>query len=519
MNKETLRKYFITRNIDFNNFDNIQEKLESISIFDSDNQLDMKSFYNEITKILSWELINSIPFLIETGQENEKTNLVLNLQAWAKNAWKTGIIEANISRIVTAYTIIERLYLCPNRDLDWCIKSEKLMELLKKLLPNITLDVQLDSLPDNISFRDRRFHSVYKEALINKNYKIIIEFLSNNGFLTSIQRYPSYNFLKIIFQLAITYPILIIENFPKYSLVLVNTIFSFLTNIQIISLLEIYDKNDPLPLLLGLLKIINPEGNNLYNEDIEKDNITLEKVSFIIKKIVLLIKTDNIYKFITDCSNISMNKLWHGIFMIFLSRNNKYTQSYINSIDFMYNKNNLGEYSYLVYGNNCENENDFDKFSIMIYEKYLQELKYLKHGHFFRFTSYYQFIIHAIKVLTKNTFSKYLILLEEKSLSLRKAIYSWNHDELIKHFTDWFYWLISAKFFKEREPIKKDMILNTYNLLNDKRIYYKLNCNVNGQNISFNNLVDFLDNPYIINSILLPDNDDIVEIIWNNTDS
>jgi len=515
MNKKDLREYFLLRKIDFHDTDNLQEQLDNISIFNSDKQIDMKSFFIKLTKILSWELINSVPILVETNTEHAKIKFVLNLQAWSRKAWEYGIENANISKIITAYTIIERLYLCPNRDLNWCIKSDNMINFLRKALPNMTFDVQLDSLSADISFRDRKAHEIYRESLENKNYKKIIMFLSDNGLKISTQNHPFYNFIKIISKLAVMYPALLLENIRNYSPVLLSVIFDNLENDQIVLLLEEYKERDPLPLLLGLIKIVNPEGDNRYNKNIENDNIMLDKITNIIQKITHIIETDNIFNFISDCSNISMNKLWHGIFITFIVKNNNYSQCYIDSINLLHNIiDDLGEYTYSIFNNNNKNKNEFDAFSIKIYEKYLYMLKEIRHGHYIQFTNHYQFIFHAIRVISDNSFSKYLKLLEKKSLELLRAIYSWDHGELCKYFTDWYFWVISAKLFTEREPIEKDKMQNTYKLLNNEKIFYYLNCKIDGQDITFNELINILDSPNEVHSILMPYNDNVIEIKW-----
>jgi len=72
-----------------------------------------------------------------------------------------------------------------------------------------------------------------------------------------------------------------------------------------------------------------------------------------------------------------------------------------------------------------------------------------------------------------------------------------------------------AKFYTERIPIIKNNMLNTYTLLNDKRIFFKLDYRNNGGYFSFSKLIDFLDNPNTIQSILLLDNDNVIEIKWD----
>jgi len=516
LDKESLRKYFIERKVEFSDIYNIQDKLNRLSIFDSDNQLNMKLYFKKLSEIISWEVINSIPFCIEFNQEPDKINLVINLQGWAFIAWDTGIINADISKIITAYTIIERLYLDPCIDLNWNINSDKLTKYLQRVLKTVNLDVQIDNLPDNISYADRKFHTVYKEALSNKNYAKMCEFLSNNGLIINLQRHPAYYLIRIITKLSANQPTLLLENIGSYSPVLIKTIFLHLDIFQIITLLEKYQGTDPFPLLLGLIQIINPDGRNMENVEFANDNDILEKASYIIEKISLLVTTDNIYKYISNCSNIELNKFWHGIFVVFITRNNKYFQDYIDSIDFSFNNEQLGEYSFQVFNKFCTNDNDLNTISIGIYNKYLAILGKMDHGHYFQYTSYYLYIFHAVIFISNSSFTEYLCLLEEKGIGLRRFLYSWEHDEIYKYFTDSFYWIISSKFFPNRYKIGMNDIPIIYALLNDKRIIHKLNCHTEGQHITYNNLLNFLISPDTIQSVSLPFNDGIIEIKWEN---
>jgi hypothetical protein len=283
---------------------------------------------------------------------------------------------------------------------------------------------------------------------------------------------------------------------------------------QILIILEKYQGSDPLPLLLGLIQIINPNGNNVLNDEIINDYVLIEKSSYIIDRLADCINADNIYRYITDCNNIARNKLWHGIFMAFITRNVEYSCHYIDSIDFSYNAESLGEYSYQVIKYFCKDDNSFNAFSLSIYNKYLSALENINSRYYIHFTSYYQYIFNSIRILSNNSFSTFLVLLEERSLNLLRAIHSWNHNQLTRYFTNWFYWIISAKSFSNINAIEKGRMPMTYGLLNDKRIFQILNCDINGQHITFDGLIDFLDNPESIKSILLPDNNDIVEIKW-----
>jgi len=515
MNKEAIREYFIARKTDFSDIYNIKSRLDAISVFNSDKQLDMKRFFMKITEIMSWELINSIPMCLETGRDQEKLGLAVNLQGWAISAWAEGVKCADISKMITAYTIVERLYLCPCKDLNWNLQSDELEMFIEKSMKCIRLDIELDALPKDISYRDLKIHRVYREALDSKNYSKIIEFLWNNGFIINLERNPSYYFLKILIQVAMIYHRFLIDNFSNYSPVLLKTIFMNISVSQIILLLKDYKGNDPLPLLIGLIQIVNPDGANMLRQELTADDTILRGGAEIVEKISNLVTTENIFSFITNCSNIERNKLWHSIFVTFAARNYNYSRLYIDSVNIFDNVQDLGMNSFDILKRFCASD-DIEKISMHVYKKCLEELNKLNHGHYFRFTSYLKYIFCSVFVLSNNSFTKYLELLEQKSLNLQRAIYSWNIGELHKYFTDWFYWIISAKLFPSRQIIDKNLMSRTYSLLNDKRLLNKLKCDINGQHISFDKLIDFLDNPDNIKSVLVPHNNDIVEIHMEN---
>ena len=307
----------------------------------------------------------------------------------------------------------------------------------------------------------------------------------------------------------------LIDNFVNYSPVLFKVIFMNINAFQIIQLLEDYNENDPLPLLIGLIQIVNPDGANMLSQDLTTDDTILEGGASILEKISCLIKTDKLFSYITNCSNIEMNKLWHGIFIVFAAKNLHFFQNYIDSINFSNNAQDFGMYSFEILEKFCDGDY-IEKISINVYQKFLNEIDKISHGHYFHFTSDLKYIFCTVCVLSDNNFTKYLELLEQKSLILQRAIYSWNIDGLHKYFTDWFYWIISAKLFQNRQVIDKSLLPFTYSLLNDKKLLIKLKCNITDQHITFDNLRDFLDNPDNVKSVLVLHNDDVVEIHMEN---
>ena len=405
------------QNIVFN--ENIVIKLDELSIFNIEQQLEMKLFYNNFSEIISWQTIHSIPQIIDKDNFSETINTILNILVWAQKNWKLGFETADLDKLVISYILTDRLWLVPEEDLEWDISKEKIIDYLKKFLPTMILDVQPGSSEYN-SYSDSKFHTDYLKALEENDYKGIMDFLSalNRG------NHFSNEFVKIIVKILMAIDsTLMTANIANYPPFQIRLIFEYTNNREILEVLNSYEESSLLPLLIGLIKIINPIGNNRLNNELLEDYTFIKQVSVLVEKISTRVETDNLFKFITSCSNIFMNKLWHSIFSVFLVFNSEYSDQYVNKIDFTYE---AGEKSFNAFSH-FSNESSLDKLSLEIYDKYMSFLVDEKayHEHLFCFSSYYKYILHAISVLSNRSFSEYLKRLEEISIEMKRGIYSW----------------------------------------------------------------------------------------------
>ena len=240
----------------------------------------------------------------------------------------------------------------------------------------------------------------------------------------------------------------------------------------------------------------------------------LKRASEIVEKISNRVKADNLYKFLTSCSNIFMNKLWHSIFSAYVSNRPEYLNDYVTEIDFTYD---TGESSYNIVSK-FSDESNLDKFSIQIYNIYIDYLVKNEgyQQHLFCFTSYYRFILRAICVISNNSFSEYLAKLEEVSVELKRGIYSWNLQTKYMLFTKWIFWILSSKQIEHNCEINKEGMTTTFELLKDTRVINALNSKIGETKIQFELLVGLLEKPESTNKIILPFGDKVIEVAWLN---
>jgi hypothetical protein len=498
LTKSAIREYFIQKIKGFVVSPNITEKLEKLSIFSGDKkQLDMKQFWNEFSQnIISFDLINYAEVYITQKQHLDKLDLIIAVQTWAITAWKKGLETVDINKIIISYILIDRLFLFPDVDLDWNfdeVTKDKLRKYLKRLPEIITLDVSTN-IPENASYEDRKFHSDYQTALKEKDHRGIITFFSalerGVGFHTQFDY-----FIEITAKLsAIVAPCIFAENLSKFTPYGVRYYFEYLNTSQIAEVLTAYTASEPLPLLIGIIQIVNPHGNNQFDKELIEDNKLIEKAVLAVEKITQLVSTPNIFNYITDCSNIFMNELWHKIFSAFIAKNFQYHQQYLDAIDFSYN---VGEHSFNGFITHSENIDDLDVFSCKIYYKYLNSLVGKHSNRYINFTSYFKYISQAIFVLTSMSHQRYIESLEQVSIELKRGIYSWKNEELSMSFTKWFFWLLSSKDYIERVEVNRDILKITYELINDIRI-------TNTLEIDSASLIALIENPGRAGDIAFP---------------
>jgi hypothetical protein len=513
LNKTAIREYFIKSVLSSTVPQNITEKLEKLSVFTGDKkQLNMEQFWNDLFKdVISMDLVNSVEVFIEQKQHLDDLDTIIAIQIWAKSAWKKGITTVDIDKMIVSYILTDRLFLFPESDLDWDFDGEtkeKLKMYIKSLPERITLNISTD-ISEKVSYSDRKFHADYKIALEKNDHHGIFTFLTALAHGVGFHTQFNY-FIEILAKLSVVVdPGIFAENLSKFSPYLVRYFFEYLEPRQIADALVVYSAPEPIPLLIGIIQIVNPHGNNQFDDKLVDDEKFIGKASLIVEKIANRISTDNIYNYITNCNNIFMNELWHCIFSAFIAKNYKYHNHYLNAIDHSYN---VGEHSFNGFIKQYENINDLDSFSCGIYQKFLSSLIGKHSNRLINFTSYFKYISQAIFTLSDKSHQKYLDNLERVSIELKRGIYSWKSEELNMLFTKWIFWLLSSKDFIERVTVYRDTLKTTYELIDDIRITDALE-------IDTTSLINLLENPGRIGSIALPVagsyGDDKITISWN----
>jgi hypothetical protein len=511
LDKSAIREYFIQKAVCLTVPEGIKKKLEKLSVFNGDNQLDMEPFWKDFGEVIGMDIINNVNQYIKQNQHTDDPDTIVAIQTWAKNAWKVGTEKADINRIIIAYILIDRLYLIPDVDLDWNFDEAaktKLRKYLERLPETISIEITTD-FPETISYSDQKYYSDYIKALEKNDHRGIFTFLAALARGGAFHARRDY-LIEITAKLSVIIdPYVFAENLCKFQPFLMWYYLMYLNPRQIADVLITYDAPDPLPLLIGIVMTVNPHGNNVFDSQLLNDNILIEKASQIVAKIAQRIDTSNIYKYITDCSNIFMNELWHCIFSAFIAKNFRYHTHYLTAIDFSYK---VGEHSFKGFIANSSNVDDLDNFSRKIYDNFFHSLTGKHLNRFIHFTSYFQFLSQAIYVLSGRSHQKYLENLEQVSIELKRGIYSWKEEEWDILFTKWVLWLLSSKDFLERVEINKETLKTTYELINDIRI-------TNALQMESESLKRLLENPGQTGSIALPvagsyGNDKVI-ISWN----
>lgn len=489
------------------------KSLEDLSLFNSENQLDMQSFYSKLNEIISWSEINSISQYLENELYNEKLVKINNILFWALNSWKCGIKNADLNKAAISFILIKRLKLHPKEDLDWEISFINIKDYLKNFLPKIAFDVN-SHLPEGVSYSDKKFHSDYEIALKNNDFRGILLYLNALERGAGFNHFAEREFIKMVVYLSVYIDKqLIADNLDNYSPFLVKFIIDNIDGNNILGILSKCNTESPLPFLIGLIRIVNPIGNNSIKETLLEDYQFIKGATEIVKGISERVKQDQLYTYITSCSNIFMNKLWHSIFTAFLVDNLEFTDDYINNIDFT---NDIGgnAFNILEY---FSDETVLNEFSKKVYFSFLVYLESLNNQQFiFVFTSYYKFILRAIRVLSENEISIYYEQLEHISIEVSRGIYSWDLSKIYFLFTKWVFWILAVKELGKNQKSDETNLKHAYKLLRDNRVTNILCCEINTIRVDFSELIRFLDNPKSVNEILLPSAQGVIKLGWND---
>jgi|GEM_PF-3858099 len=489
----------------------LQIQLDSLTVFDSNQTLDMETFYSEFVKIISWGEINSIQYRNDIISINETFQKVLSILVWAKKLWIENIISGNLDKIIISFIIAERLFLIPEEDLSWDFDFTKIKEILEKTLPTLNFDIS-DELPDYADYSDRKFHSDYRKSLETNNYRGIFLFFNAIDMGVGLHS-EGDEFLKALIRISSLIDIkLLSNNLEKYSPALMFLVIKTLSKMKVLEILELYSGQNLLPLLIGLKRICEQERIK-QNEDRNIDWNYIERCSKILEKIEGSIKEESLYNFISESISSKRSKIWHLVFTAFIAKHDKYLKDYSDNIDYTYDI--YGEDSFDTFIHYGTNEK-LDDLSKIIFSHFIAHLKSIEYLHPFLFSSYYKYFLHAISVISENDYIKYLNGLEDISISLLRSLYSWNVKEKDQHFIKWIYWFLAAKYFSNTDKKNHIDLQYTYKILNDERIMNLLKTKIGDTLVTFDELQLLIVEPENVHSIILPANERVIELCWSN---
>jgi len=500
MKSEKARLYFIKNHSSEKLDNNLSERLENLVLFNNNKNLDIDKLMKDISKIIDWNKVSNLQYMIESNKEPENTQIIFNIHSWVMNTFNDSLNNGNIEKLIISYMLGDYLFLEPILDFQWKninINTEKkLLELFTKAKIDITI-------PEKAPYAEKKYYNDYRKSLTNGSLREIFDFLSaiEHG------RGYSYHFNEFISALTnISYkinPNLITQVIENFEPILVKMLFNALSPYQVSNILRNYNKSVIFPLIIGLVHIINPTWNNMYNNSLEKDYTFIKEVSTIVKKISVVSETDNLYKYITECSNIFGNKLWHSIYITFAIYNPNFLDSYINSIDF-----SLGFGAENVFEIFCQflsDESILDDFSTKLYHNYLEYL--LKERSYVRNycgTNYLEFLVRAAYVKSEKSHIKYGELLREVSMDFERALYSWDKKQISMYFTRLIIWVLALSFFSD--GVIKDAVDLSYtiNIFSNEKYLGVFNTSIENIDIDYKIFADYLRNPKNYIKIVLP---------------
>jgi hypothetical protein len=499
LKKEKIRKYFIEFNSDYKPNMQLINLLDNLSLF-QDKILNLQRFMNELSSIVKLNELYNIEYLLDLGKEPENIETIVNIQVWARLAFSNSLKDGNVDKLILSYMIGNYLFLEPLIDFQWDYPNENIIEKLNILLSKIKAETRV---PENASFSEKKYYSDYCNSINSNSYKKIFDFFS------VIERGRGYDryFTEFIFALTnIGYkikPNLISEAIANHEPLVIKMIFNSLEPYKIAMVLKEYNAKLSLPLLIGLINIINTHGNNQYNNSLETDYEFINMASLIVKKISNRTNTENLYKYITDSSNILGNKLWESIFIAFAVQNPVFLDSYINGIDFSYDVG--AENVFNTFCNFLVDDTLLDDFSIKIYNKYLDflliERSYVQN---YCGTHYLRFMIRAVYAISEKSYLKYNEMLKEISSEFERTLYSWNKKQISIVFTKLIFWILALIFYKEQTNTGEMDLSHTITLFTNGKYLDSFNTNVNDINIDYGIFAKFLKNPTAHIFIQLP---------------
>jgi len=380
-------------------------------------------------------------------------------------------------------------------------------EKLNATLPNLKYDV-LDHLPDFESYTVKKFHSDYRKSLEKNDYRGIFIFFDAIEIGVGLHSEQD-EFIKALIRISSLIDVTFLsDQIGKYSPILILFVCETLSKEKLLELIEKYKDENIFPLLVAARILF--KKNRI--EEMELDWVFIEKCCIVLEKIKERIFEDSLYKYVLNNIGILISKEWHVTYTTFVVKNPKILDDYSNNINFRSDKYGLESFHSSNQYGTMEN---LDIVSVNIYRNFILFLKdndYYQHP--FYFSTYINYFLQAIFLISDRNYKKYLSEIEKISICLLRCLYSWNLKEKNILFTKWIYWIMAAKNFKNSSINATGDLKMTYKILNDPKIMNLLKFKNNDTSLDFSELKVILESPENVSKIKLPTSDGVIEITW-----
>ena len=487
--------------------------IDSLTPFNQSGRLNAEIFFNKLSEIVPWHLLNEIKNNPEKAITTPgQLTVVVDVLLHARKIWQEGAIGENFTKLLTAFVIYDRLFMVPEEDLDSNIHREKIYRSMAAILAKMKISVDVNS-SSYSGFADKKFLSDFDTAVRTDNLPGIFNFfraLDYGGGLYSVDIFSLQNISRFVSFVNIE------------DLVLFSSKCTALT--QKIVLEAIPRERIPLYVdvlkeasLLSLLIILNGFFNSRHfpnNIEVKNDIDQIGAYIKILEAISTYCKDANTISLVCNTLNVKPNKVTNALFSAFVAMHKDHVLDYIRNIDFSYDDSGETAYRMLVeFGEDSTLEAVSDRISDSYFD-FLAKLEYKPST--FMFTSYYNFLLRDVTAKTRREHDIYFNGLEKLSLLVIRAISSWKVDDVAVAVTRWVYWIMAIKQM-DLKVYSFDELPLTRHLLFDRKFMSYLATTLNdGVVLDFKWLEIFLVAPDTVDTIDIPSTNKHLQLRWSN---
>ena len=462
--------------------ESLSKQLDNLLIISEEGKVHVDSFFTDLNNIIAWHEIDSLKQRSQIDRSDSSISKILNVLSWAKKVWLGELENGSVNRIFVSFLVFERLFLNPNIDFEKYDLKQKAKERISKvylgsnLISDISPGIQ-SNYSDNKAIRD------YKDAAARMNFSGLFDFftLADNG-------YHRNDFLQVLAQTGFRLmPDLVISEIEKYNPITQYFMIKSIGNKYIVQMLSTYSGKSPLPLMIGLNRLIK---NLQWNNEIIEEEEWLTSLSPVLRTLLEYGEKNTSFSQLQSVIRIGNTAAWVQLKFYFLGNNPDYCTRVLGSIDF--NDGN-GELAFGIISK-LDSKIAYD-ISKQVYTRYFQSLSKLSfyQRSFFNFnlTSYHGFLLCYITNSELDTFVEFSMELEKRSIALKRAIHSWNYANVQMHFSVWIYWILTVNLFDKGEKKYSSLHPVTKELLSDDRILNRVSCLIRNEKIDFSCLKNF----------------------------